>query len=77
MSTAATEIITLLAERVAARHGANHPHLLEIRRLAAKLPNAEDLATIRELTNGYALPPDACLSFRALYERLAALEETR
>lgn len=34
----------------------------------------EILATIRQITAGYALPGDACLSYRALYERLADLE---
>ena len=34
----------------------------------------ELLRNLRTTTNGYALPPDACLSFRALYERLTDLE---
>lgn len=33
------------------------------------------LSDLREATSGYALPDDACLSFRALYERLAELEQ--
>jgi len=32
------------------------------------------LRDLREATNDYALPDDACLSFRALYERLIELE---
>lgn len=32
------------------------------------------LATLRKITSGFKLPGDACLSFRALYGRLAALE---
>ena len=32
------------------------------------------LAALRDLTSGYALPPDACQSFRALYDGLRALE---
>ena len=35
----------------------------------------EKLVQLRAATNGYALPPDACLSFRALYERLEDLEQ--
>ncbi|HEX9160257.1 MAG TPA: iron-sulfur cluster repair di-iron protein [Thermoanaerobaculia bacterium] len=33
------------------------------------------LADLRVVTSNYTLPSDACLSFRALYERLAELEE--
>lgn len=33
------------------------------------------LARMRELTEGYALPPDACESFRALYEGLQEMED--
>jgi regulator of cell morphogenesis and NO signaling len=34
----------------------------------------EKLVQLRGATNAYALPQDACLSFRALYEQLQALE---
>ena len=34
----------------------------------------EILAALRQITADYALPGDACLSYRALYERLADLE---
>ena len=34
----------------------------------------EVLAALREVTAGYAPPPDGCASYRSLYERLAALE---
>jgi regulator of cell morphogenesis and NO signaling len=34
----------------------------------------ELLGKLRTITNDYALPADACLSFRALYERLVDLE---
>jgi regulator of cell morphogenesis and NO signaling len=34
----------------------------------------ELLTKLRDVTNHYALPDDACLSFRALYERLVDLE---
>jgi regulator of cell morphogenesis and NO signaling len=33
------------------------------------------LAELRAVTNDYTLPADACLSFRALYERLVDLEQ--
>lgn len=36
---------------------------------------ATHLADLRAVTGGYQLPSDACLSFRALYERLIELEE--
>lgn len=35
----------------------------------------EKLVQLRTATRGYALPQDACLSFRALYERLEDLEK--
>ena len=35
----------------------------------------ELLVALRKVTNEYALPEDACLSFRALYEQLVQLEE--
>jgi regulator of cell morphogenesis and NO signaling len=34
----------------------------------------ELLAALREITDGYRTPADGCASYRALYERLAALE---
>ena len=36
---------------------------------------AEILADLRAITANYALPDDACISFRALYERLQDLEQ--
>src|SRR6185436_20133524 len=36
---------------------------------------AEILAALRMATDDYTLPDDACISFRALYEQLMALEE--
>ena len=117
----AIETVTILAEKVAARHGANHPEVLEVRHCVFELANdvlphmmkeeqilfpyveAMENATetgscfgtvanpirvmmmehegvghilrkLRSATSQYALPADACLSFRALYERLADLE---
>jgi regulator of cell morphogenesis and NO signaling len=34
----------------------------------------ELLAELRSATGGYAVPDDACASYRSLYERLAAVE---
>ncbi|HLJ74559.1 MAG TPA: iron-sulfur cluster repair di-iron protein [Thermoanaerobaculia bacterium] len=36
---------------------------------------ADVLVELRSITNNYALPGDACISFRALYERLQDLEQ--
>ena len=33
------------------------------------------LAQIRKVTGGYALPDDACPTFRALYQKLEHMEE--
>jgi len=35
----------------------------------------ELLRTLRDVTHGYALPPDACTSFQTLYAGLQGLEE--
>jgi regulator of cell morphogenesis and NO signaling len=123
----ALDTVALLAERVAGRHGVNHPEVLRVRELVTLLqqellehmrveeevvfpylqkievalkeesepaaipPAAFDVAIrsiaeeheaafsrlleIRRETGEYALPDDACLSYRALYERLSALEK--
>jgi len=34
----------------------------------------EALRSLRSLTNDYALPPEACASYRALYEALQGVE---
>ena len=121
------ETVRQLADRVADRHGANHPEVAVVRDLVLQLcgdlfphmmkeeqllfPYIEQLetatlagfpapqpffgtvknpirmmmmehdaaeeilASLRKTTNDYALPDDACISFRALYEQLAALEQ--
>jgi regulator of cell morphogenesis and NO signaling len=122
----AVETITLLSEKVAGRHGGNHPEVLAVRRLFAELSDeliphmlkeeqilfpyveeleasaisgqlpyacfgsianpirvmlmehetaGEKLVQLRAATHDYVLPPDACLSYRALYEQLEALEK--
>lgn len=115
------ETIRVLAEKVAMRHGGNHPEVVAVNTLAQALcdeliphmfkeenilfpyiesmENEENaascfgtvanpirmmmmehetagelLAKLRTTTNDYTLPGDACLSFRALYERLTDLE---
>ncbi|HET7706671.1 MAG TPA: iron-sulfur cluster repair di-iron protein [Thermoanaerobaculia bacterium] len=110
------ETVSLLADKVLARHGAAHAEIAEVHRLVFELatellmhmkreedivfpqiqamergaePSAtngvqsmmvehegagEILAALRQITAGYALPGDACLSYRALYERLTDLE---
>jgi regulator of cell morphogenesis and NO signaling len=111
------ETVSLLADKVLARHGRNHPEIQNVHSLVFELarelfphmrreedvlfPHIEAveatgtgravtnrleammvqheaagdiLASLRKITSGYKLPDDACLSFRALYERLADLE---
>jgi len=116
------ETIRVLANKVAMRHGDNHPEVIAVNTLAQALcdeliphmfkeehvlfpyiesmeagQNAascfgtvanpirmmmmehesagELLLKLRAATNNYTLPGDACLSFRALYERLVDLEQ--
>jgi regulator of cell morphogenesis and NO signaling len=118
----AMETIFLLSDKVRARHGENHPEVLDVHRLVLDLfaelePHmmkeeqvlfpyiealdrgdssescfgtaanpvrvmmmehdsaGEKLAELRKVTDNYALPGDVCLSFRALYERLADFEQ--
>jgi len=116
------ETVRLLADKVASRHGSNHPETETVRTLVEQLYNdlfphmmkeeqvlfpyitqletnpdgpppffgsverpirmmmmeheaaAEVLVALRFATGEYKLPNDACISFRALYEQLAALE---
>lgn len=110
------ETVSLLADKVLARHGSVHDEIVEVHRLVFELATdllthmnreeqivfpqiraiesgaapspmnsvqsmmvehegaGEILAALRQITAGYALPGDACLSYRALYERLADLE---
>ena len=115
------ETIRVLANKVATRHGGNHPEVVTVNTLAQALcddliphmfkeehvlfpyiesmendANAascfgtvanpirmmmmehesvgELLMQLRSTTNNYTLTADACLSFRALYERLTDLE---
>jgi len=121
------ETVRLLADKVATRHGANPPEVVEVHGLVGQLVNdllphmlkeeqvlfpyidnleaaaefgdpapvpffgtvknpirmmmmehetvGDLLVLLRGVTADYELPPDACLSYRALYERLAELED--
>ena len=121
------ETVRLLADKVANRHGAHHPEVIEVRGIVGQmiddlLPHmlkeeqvlfpyiqgleiasehgdpapvpffgtvknpirmmmseheavGDLLVLLRGVTAEYALPADACLSYRALYERLAELED--
>ena len=121
------ETVRLLADKVANRHGAHHPEVVEVRGIVGQMINdllphmlkeeqvlfpyienlelaVEDgepapvpffgtvknpirmmlmehetvgdlLVSLRAITSEYKLPADACLSYRALYERLAELEQ--
>ncbi|HYM60386.1 MAG TPA: iron-sulfur cluster repair di-iron protein [Thermoanaerobaculia bacterium] len=123
----ALETVVLLSDKVASRHGANHPETVRVAALVKELTSdliphmqkeegilfpyvaalesaafsgseppascfgtvrnpirmmmneheaaADTLGALRAVTRDYALPDDACLSFRALYERLAELEQ--
>ncbi|HOX36807.1 MAG TPA: iron-sulfur cluster repair di-iron protein [Candidatus Brocadiia bacterium] len=47
-----------------------------IRQMQFEHDNAgEALRRMRDITHGYALPPDACPSFKALYDELQAMEK--
>lgn len=68
-----------IVERV---HGANHPELTRVRELTEAIHNlgetenaSELFAELREVTNNYALPADACEAFTATYESLNAADE--
>lgn len=121
------DTILMLADKVARRHGPNHPEVLEVNDIVVSVYNdlvphmlkeeqvlfpyvaavetavatgeqpptpffgtvrnpiammmrehetvGETLALLRTKTHDYSLPGDACLSFRALYERLRDLEQ--
>ena len=116
------ETIRVLANKVAMRHGDNHPEVIAANTLAQALCDeliphmfkeehvlfpyiesmenggspescfgtvanpirmmmlehdaaGELLLKLRRMTNDYTLPADACLSFRAFYERLVDLEQ--
>lgn len=61
-----------IIERV---HGENHPELTEVRKLTQKLTDANTnqadvFAQLREVTNNYALPVDACEAYTWTYQAL-------
>jgi regulator of cell morphogenesis and NO signaling len=123
----ALDTVRILSDKVASRHGGNHPETIEVQKIVtqliddllphmlkeeqvlfpyvAALEDASEngnpapvpffgtvanpvrmmmmehdsvgvlLTELRTATSEYALPADACLSFRALYERLIDLEQ--
>jgi len=61
-------------------HTVSHPSFTTVEAPLEKMIREHDevvgqLREIREISNHYLLPRDACLSYRELYEGLAALEE--
>jgi iron-sulfur cluster repair protein YtfE (RIC family) len=72
---------------VARVHGDNHPEFHEVKELfeaintkikkpgPAKPALNEEFARLREITNNYAVPDDACESYEAVYTMLAELDK--
>jgi iron-sulfur cluster repair protein YtfE (RIC family) len=72
---------------VARVHGEIHPEFLEVQRvfdrMARKLREAksrvpelkEEFRELRDITNGYSVPDDACETYEAVYNMLAELDE--
>mgnify|MGYP000912747123 CR=1 FL=1 len=72
---------------VAKVHGNNHPEFHEVRKLfdvisrKIKSPGTEgpvineEFARLREVTNNYTVPDDACESYEAVYNMLAELDK--
>lgn len=63
-------------------HGANHPELARVGELTDQIAAAEDsptrtelFAQLREVTNNYALPADACEGFTAFYQALEGADK--
>jgi regulator of cell morphogenesis and NO signaling len=71
--------ILLMEEAVVAKEPALPPPFGSVRNPVAMMMNEHDgagsaLRHMREISSGYAPPPDACASFRTLYQALAAFE---
>lgn len=67
-----------IVERV---HGANHPELSRVRELTLGIADHPDAARsaslwaeLRDVTDTYTLPADACEGFTGFYEALAAAD---
>lgn len=71
--------ILRMEEAVVAKEPVLPPPFGSVRNPVAMMMSEHDgaggaLRDMREISGGYAAPPDACVSFRTLYEALAALE---
>ncbi len=71
--------ILRMEEAVVAKEPVLPPPFGSVRNPVAMMMNEHDgaggaLRDMREISSGYTAPPDACISFRTLYQTLAALE---
>jgi len=71
--------ILRMEEAVVAKEPVLPPPFGTVRNPVAMMMHEHDgagnaLRSMREIANGYAAPPDACISFQTLYQTLAALE---
>jgi regulator of cell morphogenesis and NO signaling len=68
-----------MEEAVVAKEPVLPPPFGSVRNPVAMMMNEHDgagsaLRNMRQISNGYTAPPDACISFQALYQALAAFE---
>jgi regulator of cell morphogenesis and NO signaling len=71
--------ILRMEEAVVAKEPVLPPPFGSVRNPVAMMMNEHDgagstLRSMRQISNGYAAPPDACISFQTLYQALAAFE---
>ena len=71
--------ILRMEEAVVAKEPVLTPPFGSVRNPVAMMKNEHDgagaaLRSMRQTGNGYAAPPDACISFQTLYQALAAFE---
>ena len=71
--------ILRMEEAVVAKEPVLPPPFGSVRNPVAMMMNEHDgagsaLRNMRQISNGYAAPPDACISFQTLYSALAAFE---
>ena len=72
---------------VARVHGEHHPEFYEVKRVfdgmvskiretKPQIPELEqEFIRLRDVTNGYTVPDDACETYEAVYKMLAELDE--
>ena len=61
-------------------HGEHHPELKRVAELYAELkenPTEELFGELREVTDSYTVPEDACPTFGKMYEDLKALDQMK